>query len=118
MNEQFVKDIIKSIVEENIKIYKDLYDSYKITDKNADYWKDSIQLYQSFDENQKEIFYRILEQTMIDTISNLFGVLDGNTNLYGKEYEISVEINGVDTNNELQDSFLEYIEENVNDIFR
>jgi len=118
MNEEFTKNIFKGIVKENIKIYKDLYDSFEITDKTVDYWKNSIQLYQSFDENQKENFFRILEQTMIDTISNLFGVLDGNTNLSGNEYEVRVEINGVDTNNELQDSFLEYIEENVNDIFR
>lgn len=113
MKEQFVKNVFESIVEENIKIYKDLYDSYEITDKTVDYWKNAIQLYQALDGNQKEIFYRILEQTMIDTISNLFGVLDGNTNLSGKEYEILVEINGMDTNNELQDSFLEYIEENM-----
>ncbi len=118
MNEQFVKNIFENLVEENIRIYKDLYDSYEITDKTVDYWKNAIQLYQSLDGNQKKIFYRILEQNMIDTISNLFGVLDGNTNLSGKEYEILVEIDGVDTNNELQDSFLEYIEENVNDVFR
>lgn len=117
MNEEFTKNIFKSIVEENIKIYKDLYESYEITDKTVDYWKYSIQLYRLFDENQKETFIRILEQTMIDTISNLFGVLDGNTNLSGNEYDVHVEINGVDTNNELQDSFLEYIEENVNHSF-
>ena len=118
MNKQFVTDILENVVEENLKIYKDLYDSYEITDKTVDYWRNSIQLYQSFDENQKKIFYRILEQTMIDSISNVLGVLDGNSNLSGKQYEISVVINGVNTNSELQDSFLECIEERFNDIFR
>ena len=50
---------------------------------------------------------------MVDTISSIFGVLDGSSTLPGEDYEFEVKINGVNTEGELQDAFLCFVEENI-----
>ena len=117
MNEQFVKDIFDTLVNDSTNTYKELFDSTVINEKTVDYWKNSLMLYNSLDQNQKRIFLRVIKQITIDTISSIFSVFDGVSAL--KEhgcYDVKVTINGEDTENELQDSFLEYIEPFLNDI--
>lgn len=55
----------------------------------------------------------ILKNVIIDTTSNVFGILDGSSTLNGGDMDIKVEINGQDSEDELQDTFLEFIEENA-----
>lgn len=112
MKEEFVKNIFETIVKDGILSYKELYDSVEISDKTIDYWKNSLHLYRSLDEKEKELFIQIIKQTIIDTISTVFGVFDGSCSLNSGEYIIHVNINGEDTENELQDCFLEYVENN------
>lgn len=112
MKEEFVKNIFETIVKDGILSYKELYDSVEISDKTIDYWKNSLHLYRSLDEKEKELFIHIIKQTIIDTISTVFGVFDGSCSLNSGEYIIHVSINGEDTENELQDCFLEYVENN------
>lgn len=115
MNEEFVKSIYGTLVEDGGKIYKELYENTQVTERTVDYWKNALELYHSLDRNQKEIFIDIVKHTTIDTISSIFGVFDGSSTLSGDDdFEISIKINGVDTENELQDAFLEYVEENIN----
>jgi hypothetical protein len=66
------------------------------------------ELYQSLDEEQRRQFMDGIRQVMVDTLSNIFGILDGSTLLekhrdyfhltYGSEPQ---ELNG-----DLQDFFL------------
>lgn len=118
MKEQFIKDVFESIVEEGTKTYREIYENYDITEKTIAYWKNAKQLYQSLDETQRIIFMGIIRQTIIDTISTLFGVFDGTTFIFENEYAIEVKVNEDDTDNELQDCFLEYVEEKENDDYR
>lgn len=103
MNEEFVKSIYETIVEEGKNIYTELYENTEVTEQTVDYWKNVLELYHSFDNNQKSVFMNIVKQTMIDTISNIFGVLDGSSTLSGGDFEFDIKINGVNTENELQD---------------
>ena len=57
---------------------------------------------------------KFAELIMIDTISSVFGILDGSSTLGDGKWEFDVKINGVDIEDELQDTFLEYVEENLN----
>ena len=43
---------------------------------------------------------------IIDTVSSVFGILDGSSTLSGGNLEFAIKINGISTENELQDSFL------------
>lgn len=113
MNREFVKRIYGTIVEEGSSTYRELYETTTITEHTVDYWKKAIGLYQTFDDDKKEIFNDILKQTIIDTISSVFGILDGSSTLSGGNFEFDIKINGVDTENELQDTFLVFVEENI-----
>lgn len=48
---------------------------------------------------------------MIDTISNMLGVIDGSSTLKDCSLEPKLLLDSIDTDGELQDSFLEFIEE-------
>lgn len=113
MNEEFVKSIYETVVEEGKNIYKDLYENTEVTERTVDYWKNALELYRSFDDRQKKVFLDIVKQTMIDTISSVFGILDGSSTLSGGDFEFEVKINGIGTEDELQDIFLGFVEENV-----
>jgi hypothetical protein len=114
MNDIFVKSLYKSIVKENLKLYKDLYETTKVTPKTDDYWKEAIGFYDNLSEENKNILMKIIEQTMIDTISNMLGLIDGSSTLKDCSLEPKFLLNSIDTEGELQDSFLEIIEERDN----
>lgn len=112
MNEEFIKNIYKTIVEDGRNMYKELYENTEMTERTVDYWKDALELYRVFNDNQKTVFLNIIQQTMIDTISHVFGVLDGSSTSVGGDFACEVKINGISTEDELQDSFLRIVEEN------
>lgn len=114
MNENFVKSIYKTLIEDGKDMYKDLYENTKVSEMTVDYWKNALELYHSFDDKQKDVFLNVVKQIMIDTISSVFGVLDGSSTLSGEDFEFEVKINGISTEEELQDTFLEFVEENNN----
>lgn len=114
MNEEFVKCIYETIVKEGTNIYKELYENTEVTEKTTVYWRSLLNLYSSFDYQQKEVFISGIKQVIIDTISSVFGVLDGSSTLSGGEFEFEVKINGICTEEGLQDAFLGYLEDNIN----
>lgn len=111
MNEIFVKSLYESVVKENLQLYKNLYETTNVTPKTDNYWKEAIGFYNSLSDENKDILMTIIEQTMIDTISNMLGIIDGSSTLKGCSLEPKLLLDSIDTEGELQDSFLEFIEE-------
>ncbi|QCT01645.1 hypothetical protein E6C60_0925 [Paenibacillus algicola] len=111
MNDIFVKSLYETIVEENLQLYKNLYETTNVTSKTDDYWKKTIGFYDSLTDENKDTLMRIIEQTMIDTISNMLGVIDGSSTLNDCSLEPKLLLDSNDTEGELQDLFLEFIEE-------
>ena len=111
MNKEFVKEIYKTLVEEGIRTYKEIYEKTDVNEQTISYWREAINLYNTFDDSEKDIFSGILKQTIIDTISSTFGILDGSSNLSGTKLEFDIKINGMNTEESLQDAFLEVVEE-------
>jgi hypothetical protein len=111
MNDIFVKSLYESIVKENLNLYKDLIETTNVTPKTDDYLKEAISFYDSLSYENKNTLMRIIEQTMIDTISNMLGVIDGSSTLKDCSLEPKLMLSSIDTEGELQDSFLEFIEE-------
>lgn len=66
-------------------------------------------------EENKAVLLRIIEQTMIDTISNMLGIIDGSSTLQNCSLEPKLFLDSYDTEGELQE-FLAYIEEKDNNI--
>ncbi|WP_236023748.1 transposase [Heyndrickxia sporothermodurans] len=88
-----------------------MYKTTNVTSKTDNYWKKAIGFYDSLTDENKDNLMKIIEQTMIDTISNMLGVIDGSTTLKDCSLEPKLLLDSVDTEGELQDSFLEFIEE-------
>ncbi len=110
MNEEFVKRLYDTSIVEGLDIYKNQFNNTAITDKTTEFTKKALEMYSSLTNSQKEVFFDVLKITMIDTISLVFGVIDGSSTLNGGSMDFKMYINGEDTDEELQDTFLEYVE--------
>ena len=110
MNEIFVKSLYVSIVKENLELYRKLYETTKVSSETNDYLKQTMGLYGSLTDKNKNALMKIIEQTMVDTISNMLGVIDGSSTLKDCSLEPKLLLDSNDTEGELQDSFLEFIE--------
>ena len=111
--EDFTKQLRKSIIEDNLAIYKDLFQSTDPKSATDPYWVRALALHGALDDSQKSIFYEIVRQVMADTVSNMLGVIDGVSTLEGADDELRLltakgnkELSG-----DLQDTFLEQEEE-------
>ena len=111
MNEKFIEKLYKTIIKDGIDEYKDLLGNTNLEDAKDKYWEKSLDLYKSLTADNREKMLKFAELVMIDAISNIFGVLDGSTSLPEESFECKVSINGNSTENELQDTFLAYVED-------
>lgn len=112
MNEMFVKSLHDVIVKENLDSYKELYETAVVDAKTDPYYKEALNLYNSLPSENREILMKIIEQTMVDTISSMLGIIDGCTPVDDDDsVEPRLLLNSVDTEGELQDLFLEFVEE-------
>jgi hypothetical protein len=104
--EEFTRQVRRSVIDENVNIYRDLYEN---TENATDpYWQRALDLYKSLDIRQKEVFLEVIRQTAIDTVSNVFAVVDGVTKLNGQDGDCSLTCGTDSISGELQDSFLEH----------
>lgn len=110
MKEVFIRSLYRTIVQEGKSEYKELLDNTNVEDATDKYWIKVLQLYDNLTEEDKEILIAIIQQTMIDTISNMLGIIDGSSTLSGCDAEPKLYLDETDTDSELQDLFLEYVE--------
>lgn len=61
---------------------------------------------------QLVMIFKVIKQTMIDTISHMLWIIDGSSTLLDCAIKPKLLLNSKDTEGELQDCFLEFIEEN------
>lgn len=112
MKEIFTKGLYETIVKGNKEIYKNMLEDTAVDKHTTDYMERVLNFYNELSIENKELLLNIIEQIMIDTISNILGVIDGSSNLDDYIVESKLLLDGVDTEGELQDLFLEYIAEN------
>lgn len=106
--EEFTGQVKKVVVDDHVGIYRDLFEN---TEKPADpYWQRALSLYKSLDPNQKEVFFEVIRQTTIDTVSSVFAVVDGVTQLDGQDGDCSLICGTDQLSGELQDHFLRHCE--------
>ncbi len=61
--EKFTAQIKASVVEENVRIYRDLFEN---TENATDpYWQRALGLYRSLDNSQKDVFFEVIRQTIL-----------------------------------------------------
>jgi len=107
--EEFVSQVRQAVVDENTGIYRDLFEN---TETATDpYWIRAISLYASLRPDQRDIFFAIVRQVIIDTISNVFAIVDGVRQLDGEDGDIRMACGADELSGELQDRFLEQFED-------
>ncbi|HIF9540201.1 TPA: hypothetical protein ACX6S1_000369 [Photobacterium damselae] len=107
--EEFVKKVRQSILDENIAIYKDLFETTEVDQASDPYWKEALSLFDKLGDKEKKTLFRIMRQVSVDTISNMFALLDGVSCLEDQDGDFSLTIENVQEqlNGDLQDIFLE-----------
>jgi predicted nucleic acid-binding protein len=104
----FVNQIRKYVIDENLNIYKDLYRNTKAKDVKDVFWKKSLSLFNKLDNDEKNHFFEILRQVEIDTVSNVLGVIDGVVQFENQlDLTLYIENSNEPINGELQDILLE-----------
>ena len=111
MKEMFVKSLYETIVSDK-ELYRNQLDSSNINKVKEEYLKQVLGIYINASEEKKNALIDFIKLVMIDTISNVLGIIDGSSTLNGCDAEIKLYLNDADTEGELQDLFLEYVEEN------
>ncbi|WP_299899346.1 hypothetical protein [uncultured Aquimarina sp.] len=109
--EEFVQSIVDLVVKENLEIYKNLFNTTNKDSTRDLYWKEVLTFYQGLDESKRQVLFKIIKQIQIDTISNIFGILDGNSMLEGQLDDFDLEYNGQRLNDDLQSMLIEITEE-------
>jgi hypothetical protein len=107
---EFVERIRESVIDSNIQIYRNLFQDTSKDDVRDPYWSNALSLFNSLSIQQREILFSIIRQVEVDTVSNIFGVLDGTSSLYDnqkEEFILSVDSGETIISGDLQDIFLE-----------
>jgi hypothetical protein len=114
MNQQeFISRIRSEIIDQNLGIYRDLFENTDPANATDPYWKRALGLHLSMSDGQRELLFQIIRQIMVDTTSNLLGVLDGVNWLEGQTegFKLTTESGSDKLNEGLQDLLLGLEEE-------
>ena len=106
----FVDKVRKSIIENNMAIYRDLLNNSDIKETTDKYWQDVLLFYKKLNKSEQELLLKIMKQVSVDTVSNMFAILDGVAFLNEQEDNFKLIINNdknEQINGDLQDIFLE-----------
>ncbi|MDA3873595.1 MAG: hypothetical protein PF795_06515 [Kiritimatiellae bacterium] len=111
--ERLARQFKTSIVDENLELYRSLFESSPAESVTDPYWEAALSLYNQMTSEQKPVFIQILRQVMIDTTSNILGVLDGVSTLEGADDDLVLKSKtiGDELSGELQDLFLTLFED-------
>lgn len=111
MNEHFVKALHADVVDEAVSSYAEMYGGMDVSKMSNKRGIDKVSYYQSLSDDDRRIFKMFIRDVMVDTVSHVLGVLDGTTTLAEYEGEPTLLLDSVNTESELQDSYLRMIEE-------
>ena len=109
MVEAFVEGLYKGVVEENMELYQQFFRCDPTEEGTIEHWRRAIGLYDKLDEKDRKTLLSIIESTIVDSVSNVLAIFDGTEGVDG--VNLLVKLNGEDCDGELQDAFLDYVEE-------
>jgi hypothetical protein len=107
--ENFVTQVRSAVVDQNVAIYKELFESTAPDAASDPYWKRALTLYRSLNETDRLVLFEIMRQATVDTVSNIFAILDGVSALEGprEDFALTTTSDRQKINGNLQDLFLE-----------
>jgi hypothetical protein len=108
---EFVELLKANVLDFNFISYIQFFRSGNLETVMDPYWKKALQLYEHIKESEKEVFFMIIKQIEIDTISSLLGIIDGTIVIKeNADINLSINVGNKSIGGNLQDQFLEIIE--------
>lgn len=106
--QEFISRIRTEIIDQNLAIYRELFANNDVTSASDPYWKRALGLHSSLSAEQRDVLFQIVRQVMVDTSSNLLGVLDGVNWFEGQSegFKLTTEGGAEKLNEGLQDLLL------------
>lgn len=108
---QFAKALYETVVTESVQSYRDMFDNMEIHPDMDDYSSQAVTLFRSLSKDNQKIFMKIIEQTIIDDVSHVCGIIDGTSTLTNCEIEPTLLLDSQETDEFIQEMFLVHIEE-------
>jgi len=110
----FVLGIRKAVVEGNLQTYRELFAGTRHEEASDPYWMTALQFFGELDDANREAFFKIIRQVIVDTVSSLFAVFDGVSELPAQNGTFEVRIGDENLAGNLQDLFLAAEEDGEN----
>ncbi len=104
--QKFVELLRTAVVDENAVIYRDLFSKTPIEKASDPYWRRALTLFGALPQDQKEVFFEVIRQTVVDTTSNILGVIDGVNGVDGLSGGFELRFNGEEIGGDLQSKLL------------
>lgn len=102
----FVDGLYATIVEEISEIYRNLFVNTEIEGSSDPYWKNSLAFFNALSVDQREVFLNVVRQVIVDTTSNVLGIIDGANGLPNYNGEFKLFSDGNELSGDLQNIFL------------
>jgi hypothetical protein len=106
--EAFVSGV-QSAIDENVGTYARLFVSTETA--TDEYWIAARRLFDSLSSADRQVVLSIMRQVAIDTVSTMFGLFDGTSAIQGQFEKFDLTHKGTKLNGDLQDLFIEAVEE-------
>lgn len=108
--EQFVKAVYATVVQDGLVGYKEMYEE-AVGSSDTDLYSQAIRMYQQMDAEQQKLMMHLIEVVMVDTVSDVFGLIDGSSTLNDSDIEATLLLDDVDTEGYLQDLYIGYLQD-------
>ena len=107
--QEFITQVRSVVVQQNTAMDKGLFASTTPEGASDPYWKRSLTLHGSLSEADRVVLFEIMRQVRVDTVSEIFGILDGSSPLDGprENFVLVSQSDNRKLNGNLQDLFLE-----------
>lgn len=103
---KFIDQLRDCVIEENLKIYKELFQETPASRALDPYWKDALTLFEKLDVEQRVIFFEVIRQVAVDTASNILGIVDGVNSISSASGVYELRCDGGVISGDLQSAFL------------
>ena len=106
--QQLIACIRAEVLDQNMADYQSMLCENSLSGPKSQYWKQMAMFNMSLNDEQRRQFEFAIRQVMVDTISNMLGILDGTSILekYREEFSLKYGDDEKELNGDLQDFFL------------
>lgn len=110
---EFITHIRNEVIKSNLQTYRALFVETELQDGSDPYWQAALRFFQMLDDAQRCALFSIIKQVMVDTVSNVLGILDGVSGLEDQQSSFELLMDGRNIAGSLQDQFLAEEEEDA-----